>query len=593
MSRGGRRLSGAKNLTIVNEDTQLRMSATYTRKGRADRNNKTVRRRFDLVIKGLLISSTLLGSVVFTQPAKAATDYQTATVPKVKVETVAQERSVVEQHEALVMNLRMATRLLSTAIQKGEISADFYEGVTKRIINIEARMLADDGFEAVEKLMPVLSDTDVVLKTKVSGVSEEVLTKRAKSIEALTRLQDTLGVPVSERAADQMAKQGSVRIASAQVQTVTATPTASNVLVNGKKTDFQAYTINGNNYFKLRDVAYVLNGTEKSFSVGWDGQRNAISLETGKAYQSDGSEMKVSPNPSIEQGVLSTSTIYLDGKEVDLTAYTINGNNYFKLRDLADALDFGVTWDGSLNTIRIDSNQGYVAEGQAETPPVKEEVVKEEPKQEQQEKQDTQVVGGIRVKYGNHTYGSENQREYDKVMEIIGDALADFDNYQLHEAYVRYINGERSTGDFDRYTDEGRIQASLIAVDKKIGPIADRVGKEQLVELIKLAEIAGNLIQDKHNPLTGTPRSAYDLLVRGLTDCDPVAHVYSAVFDSKGYNTMIIAGGNHADFLVEVDGDWFIATSGGFMKYNAKAALKVPGVRLLASPTNGDMSSLR
>ena len=45
--------------------------------------------------------------------------------------------------------------------------------------------------------------------------------------------------------------------------TLTATPTNSTVLVNGKSIAFDAYSINDNNYLKLRDLAYILNGTEK------------------------------------------------------------------------------------------------------------------------------------------------------------------------------------------------------------------------------------------------------------------------------------------------------------------------------------------
>ena len=36
--------------------------------------------------------------------------------------------------------------------------------------------------------------------------------------------------------------------------------------------------------------------------------------------------------------------ILLNGQEIQLTGYTINGNNYFKLRDLGKALNFYVGW---------------------------------------------------------------------------------------------------------------------------------------------------------------------------------------------------------------------------------------------------------
>lgn len=143
-------------------------------------------------------------------------------------------------------------------------------------------------------------------------------------------------------------------------ENVSAKPTSSAVLVDGKNVSFQAYNIKGNNYFKLRDLAMVLSGTEKSFEVGWDADNNAISLESGKEYTAVGGELVVSGKPATELGKLSTSTIYLDGEEVELTAYLINGNNYFKLRDVASVIDFGVTWNSETNTVGIDSSSEYI-----------------------------------------------------------------------------------------------------------------------------------------------------------------------------------------------------------------------------------------
>ena len=56
--------------------------------------------------------------------------------------------------------------------------------------------------------------------------------------------------------------------------------------------------------------------------------------------------------------------ILLNGQEIQLTGYTINGNNYFKLRDIAAIIDFGVTWDGDTNTILLDTTKGYTPEHQ-------------------------------------------------------------------------------------------------------------------------------------------------------------------------------------------------------------------------------------
>jgi len=139
---------------------------------------------------------------------------------------------------------------------------------------------------------------------------------------------------------------------------IIAKPTAATVLVNGKNVAFDAYNISGNNYFKLRDLAYVLFGTVKQFEIGWDAANNAISLSSGQPYSAVGGEMQ-GKGVGEKIPIPTRSKIYLDGTEVQFTAYTIEGNNYFKLRDIGQTFDFGVGWDATTNTITIDTSTGY------------------------------------------------------------------------------------------------------------------------------------------------------------------------------------------------------------------------------------------
>jgi len=138
-----------------------------------------------------------------------------------------------------------------------------------------------------------------------------------------------------------------------------AIPTTSTVLVNGKSVAFDAYTINGYNYFKLRDLAQAVNNTEKNFEVTWDEAKNAINLISKRPYTPVGGELAKGDGIA-KVATPTTSKIYKDGKEISLTAYTINGYNYFKLRDIAKAFDIGVTWDDATNTIGIDTSISYV-----------------------------------------------------------------------------------------------------------------------------------------------------------------------------------------------------------------------------------------
>jgi len=139
---------------------------------------------------------------------------------------------------------------------------------------------------------------------------------------------------------------------------VAAFSTSSTILVNGKSIAFDAYNIDGNNYFKLRDLAYVLSGTEKQFDVGWDDTKNVISLISDQPYTITGGEM--SGRSSGETKAIPTdSMIFLDGVKENFTAYNIEGNNYFKLRDIGQTFDFGITWDADTNTITIDTTKHY------------------------------------------------------------------------------------------------------------------------------------------------------------------------------------------------------------------------------------------
>ncbi len=63
----------------------------------------------------------------------------------------------------------------------------------------------------------------------------------------------------------------------------------------------------------------------------------------------------------------TSQTFYVYGQQVQFEAYEIHGNNFVKLRDIGRIVDFGVTYDGTTNTVHLDPNASYVEEV---TPPV-------------------------------------------------------------------------------------------------------------------------------------------------------------------------------------------------------------------------------
>lgn len=138
-------------------------------------------------------------------------------------------------------------------------------------------------------------------------------------------------------------------------------PSQSSVAVNGKRVQFDAYNICGNNYFKLRDLAAALNGTEKQFNVTWDNGKAAVNIMTSSPYTPVGGEL-IPGDGREKQGKVNASSAYLDGMQFLLPAYNIEGNNYVKLRDIGELLDFNVSWDRADNVIRIDTGEAYTAD---------------------------------------------------------------------------------------------------------------------------------------------------------------------------------------------------------------------------------------
>jgi len=71
---------------------------------------------------------------------------------------------------------------------------------------------------------------------------------------------------------------------------------------------------------------------------------------------------------------MSASTVYVNGiakafeayniggKELNFVVYNIGGNNFFKLRDLMEAIDVYVGYDNTAKSITLDTSKGYVAE---------------------------------------------------------------------------------------------------------------------------------------------------------------------------------------------------------------------------------------
>ena len=143
--------------------------------------------------------------------------------------------------------------------------------------------------------------------------------------------------------------------AAASAYTVVRSP--QSLTLNGHLVDCEKYNIDGSNYFKLRDLAYILQGTPAAFGVGWDAEANAILIIPGMPYEPVGGELVVGEDKSATAVPSSQSLWFLDAPSDGLSVYNIGGNNFFKLRDLSELMGFTVDFDAGTNTAIVRSGQ--------------------------------------------------------------------------------------------------------------------------------------------------------------------------------------------------------------------------------------------
>ena len=134
---------------------------------------------------------------------------------------------------------------------------------------------------------------------------------------------------------------------------IIANPNKLRVVIDGTEVAIGSYLIDNTSYFKLRDIAYALKSTPKYFDVMWDDQSRSIFLTSGNSYTPVGGEM--GEINSTNTAVASNSKLYINNKLQSLDCYTIQGSNYFKLRDLGSSLMFGVDYNNDKKQIEIST----------------------------------------------------------------------------------------------------------------------------------------------------------------------------------------------------------------------------------------------
>lgn len=136
----------------------------------------------------------------------------------------------------------------------------------------------------------------------------------------------------------------------ANAQNVTKSPQP--LIVDGKSVTSDAYNIDGNNYFKIRDIAYYMD-----FDVSYDDTTNSVVIYPDREYSLDAPKTESTSDISVSS---SSQGIYIYNSKINgVKAYNINGANYFKIRDLAREIDFGCIYNNRKNQIELNSEFCY------------------------------------------------------------------------------------------------------------------------------------------------------------------------------------------------------------------------------------------
>lgn len=111
--------------------------------------------------------------------------------------------------------------------------------------------------------------------------------------------------------------------------------------LNDREVEISGVKHNGFNYYRLRDLAYILKDTRAQFEVGYDREKKMIVIETKTEYTGD----KIDPAKLVENLSVVDIPISIDKNLTHLEVVNVGGYNYFRLRDLGTLVGFEVNYN--------------------------------------------------------------------------------------------------------------------------------------------------------------------------------------------------------------------------------------------------------
>jgi len=142
--------------------------------------------------------------------------------------------------------------------------------------------------------------------------------------------------------------------------TVKATPSKTKIALNNVVKDLEAYTISGEDYYKITDLSYLLSGTSKQFGAEYNKFQSLMQLTKDRDY---GKKVLSIGDGKEKQAARVYPTIYWGTNNISgvICVYSINGEDYYKLSDTLDIINCGIIKNTKTGVLNLRPDLGYEA----------------------------------------------------------------------------------------------------------------------------------------------------------------------------------------------------------------------------------------
>lgn len=133
------------------------------------------------------------------------------------------------------------------------------------------------------------------------------------------------------------------------------------VTVDGQEIEIDVYEVDDEVFFKIRDIAQMLVGTDEEFEVTWNETFELIDIYPGQEYTVTGREFITTAQEEAALIALDTAPdLFKEKSSTRVNGYVINDENFYNIEKFADMFDFYIDINLKKDYITIDTTSEYL-----------------------------------------------------------------------------------------------------------------------------------------------------------------------------------------------------------------------------------------